>query len=454
MPLELFCAFVWALAIAALVVPLWLLAPAGQRGTVCAWLVLGLAAYAVKHLLILALPQWSDAPLDANGYAMHAEALFLHWTGVAVDPDAYWLAGYTHAWEATHGRLWMPEAAIPYAGVLGTSEWLYSALLALHLPTGATWPAWATATNLLIAAMLPAASWLLATKLGAGRAGAAAAAMLMAIDPATSVNASWLLKDVLTAIVAMLALLAACRLLEQASLKALLVLTLALAVLGATRFVGFVAIALTLGGIFVIGVARRDALHWTPLLAVALSLLVSASIATYPLDPDHTQIDDALLYRFDAANATMTASEGAQAFDPSVHEWRSRLRDDPLLAVFHAIARTLCAPYPWSVLKQPLTWESHMELYLFGSLVWLLCLPLIGIGVVKVARRRTAIDLLCLGVVLALALAYIAVLGEWSTRQRAFMNPLFFAFFGMGLVQVKDWLSARRLHGKARVAYG
>ena len=454
MPFDLLPIFAWSSVVATLLVPLWMLAPVDERDTVCAWLAIGVTAYAVKHLLIVALPQWSDTPLDASAYVTHAEALSLHWSGLPVDPEAYRLAGYIHWWGIEHGRLWMPNAPIPYAGVLGTSEWLYAGLLGLHLPFGAAWLNWATATNLLIAAMLPAMSWLLATELGAGRVGATAAATLMAVDPTTSINASWLLKDVLTTAVAMLALLAACRLRERSSLKALLILALALAALSATRFVGFIAIALALTSIVFVGLARRDALPWTHLLAVALSLLLSAGIAAYPQVPEHTQIIDTLINRFTAVNETLVAGERAQAFDPAVHEWRDRLRNDPLLAGLQVIARTLCAPYPWSFLKQPLTGESHMELYLLGSLVWLLSLPLIGIGLLTVARRRTFVDLLCLGVISALAFAYIVTLGEWSTRQRAFMNPLFFAFFGIGLMRARSWLSAGLPHRKTRVACG
>ncbi len=442
------------MTVATLVVPLGILAPPPARPSLFAWLVVGLIAYAIKHLLILASPQWGDTPVDVSAYVAHAEALSLHWSGLPVDPEAYRLAGYTSHWELENGRLWMPDASIPYAGVLGTSEWLYSALLALHGPLGSAWQSWAMGTNLLIAAVLPATSWLLALELGAGRAGAAAAATLMAIDPTTSVNASWLLKDVLTTAVAMLALLAACQLLRQTSLKALTVLTVALAILGATRFVGFVSIALTLTGVVFIGAARHGPLRWPPLVAIALSLLLSAAIATYPQSPDHIQALGTLFDRFEAANATMAAKDGARTFDPTVHEWRDRLRNEPLLATLQAIARTLFAPYPWSVLKQPPTWSSHMELYLPGSLVWLLCLPLIGIGALQLTRRRTAIDLLCLGIVLTLALAYIAVMGEWSTRQRAFMNPLFFAFFGLGLGQATAWLALRRHGGSTKVAYG
>src|SRR5690606_12039210 len=134
-------------------------------------------------------------------------------------------------WANSHGAWWAPDADIPFAGVLGTSEWLYAALLALHIPFGPDWPVWATATNLAAAAMLPGATWLLATELGAGRTAAMAGAALMALDPTTSINASWLLKDVVATAVALLALLAAVRLLARASLQALLVLTLCLGLL-------------------------------------------------------------------------------------------------------------------------------------------------------------------------------------------------------------------------------
>lgn len=258
MPIDPIPLILWAMAAATLMVPLLRIAPANQRTTVFAWTLVGAVAYTAKHLLIIALPQWTDAPSDASGYVAHAEALFLHWSAVPVDPDAYRLAGYSQDWAAAHGRFWAPHAQIPYTSVLGTSEWLYSALLALHLPIGPAWPAWAAGTNLLLAAMLPATSWLLAIELGADRMGAAAAAALMAIDPTTSVNASWLLKDVFTAAVAALALLAACHLLRRVSLQAMWILTLTLAVLVATRFVGFLAIACALAGLFLIGVVQHD----------------------------------------------------------------------------------------------------------------------------------------------------------------------------------------------------
>ena len=448
----------WALAIAVMAAPVIALADATQRRPVLGWMLAGGVCFGGKHLVLRNMPPWADTPLDAQGYALHADAFLHHWSSLPVDPLHHRLWGFlNNGWAQISGNpWWQPDADIPYASVFGTTEWLYSAFLGAHGTLGTDWESWAIASNVAMAALLPAVTWLLAKELGAGRWAATGAAALMAIDPTTSVNASWLLKDVLATVLAMWALLAATRLIrdEQGFTVPAAVLTLALALLSGTRLVGGLAIAIALVVVLVMTPRRSDGLLGSLLVAAGLSVAAYAVINYFPADVDAQRFIDALTGRLGATRDTMLASPQDAAFDPSVGDWTTRLQEDPLGAIAHAIARTLFAPYPWAVFKEPPTGLHHGELYLLGSTVWLLGLPLIALGMIHALRRRTSVDILLLTTVGTLAVVYVGVLGEWSTRQRAFMNPVFFAFFGLGLEKLKSWTAARQNYPKGHMDEG
>lgn len=88
--------------------------------------------------------------------------------------------------------------------------------------------------------------------------------------------------------------------------------------------------------------------------------------------------------------------------------------------------------YPWVILTDGLQFQSGIELYYLGVVLWIVCLPGIFWAVGQ-ALRHPSFPAAFVGLVLGACLvAYILFLGEWSTRQRVFMLPIFFALAAIG----------------------
>jgi hypothetical protein len=120
------------------------------------------------------------------------------------------------------------------------------------------------------------------------------------------------------------------------------------------------------------------------------------------------------------------------AVDDTVVDWYARLSKSPLKALATAASRTLFAPYPWVIITDGLNFRNGIELYYLGVVPWIICLPGIFWAIAR-AIRNPSFPAAFLGLVLGACLgAYIVFLGEWSTRQRVFMLPVFFALASIG----------------------
>jgi len=419
-----------ALTVAALVA--WQSAPDCRRQAV-GWAFAGMLACLVKIALLQQAPQWLDVPWDAQKYQANAEALHLHWLGYAVDPQTYDLTGYNAGWDASYGPLWTPQAPITYTGVFGTYEWLYVAYAALWQFVANDWVNWTIWSHAALAGIFPAGAFLLSRFLGASPAGARLAALLVLLDPLTATNASWLLKDTLVGFLVVLALLGAARLRDRPHWSGAVLVGIALGLLGGGRFVAYLATAIAL-------LVLLASMLWTGWRASAkavaaglcLSLPILLVLHVFPVHINPSMAGKAVIQRIGAQTQTLRAGKGDEGSDRVVIDWRERLTRDPLRAVATSISRTLFAPYPWAMAKGGLTGANHIELYYPGTILWIICLPLTVLGLLASVRRMAPESLWLIALLATLWLAYTVFLGEWSTRQRVFMIPVFFAFAALG----------------------
>ena len=404
------------------------------RRQAVAWAFAGMLACLVKIALLQQAPQWLDIPWDAQKYQANAEALYLHWRGFAVDPETYDLTGYNAGWNNLHGPLWKADAPITYTGVFGTYEWLYASYAALWQFVTADWVNWTIWSHAALAGIFPAGAFLLSRFLGTSQGAARLAALLVVLDPLTATNAAWLLKDTLVAFLAVLALLAAARLRERPHWGGALLLGTSLGLLAGGRLVAYLAIAIAL---LVLIVCLYRASKRVAAVAAAgglcLSLPIVLVLNVVPVQLNPSMAGKAVIQRIGAQTQTLRANKGEEGSDGVVIDWRERLTHDPVRAVATSISRTLFAPYPWAILKEGLTGSNYIELYYPGTIFWIICLPLTVLGLVAgVARKMAPESLWMLALLAALWLAYTVFLGEWSTRQRVFMIPVFFAFAALG----------------------
>lgn len=404
-----------------------------DRKSAVVWCLSGFLATCLKIWLVQQTPQWLDVSPDSRLYQLHAQAFALHWRGEPVDALSYKLHGFLASWASGRGLVWAPDMTLSYSGVLGTHEWLYAALLGSWHLLADDWLVWATYSNAALAAIFPAASYGIARCLGASTKVASAAALLALVDPSSGVNASWLLKDTLAGFLAVAATWGVLRTLQAPNESAPLVLFITAAGLACVRFAGFAALILAIAvvAMTLFGRARRQSLKH-------LSICVLGSLVLFGVlysSPQHMTLRSlvvATALPLEAQEATLNADEGQRATDSTVMDWQTRWNEDPLEATVTSAAHTLFAPYPWVALTHGLSGTNSIELYYPGVLLWITCLPGILWGIPTGLRRTPREGLFLACMLFALLGAYTLFLGEWSTRQRVFMLPVFFGYAAMG----------------------
>jgi hypothetical protein len=413
------------------------IAEPGDRRIVAQLVVAGLCAGALKIWLVQHAPQWLDVPPDALKYQRHAEALAAHWRGATVNSQTYSLDGLV---EIQHLEQWWPNAKLPYSAVLGTHEWLYAAYLAVWAYITPDWLNWATYSNAAFAALFPAGAFGIARAMGSRVPIATLAGALALVDPSAAVNGAWLLKDTLACWFAIVGIWAALAIIDKPRLTPVLVLAVALGALGAVRFLGFAAVFLAVFALLPVLLAKRRILALSGLAVASLcGLILFGSLNNLPAQEGHPSLGTPLA----AVSAIVTGQEKtlavsqeadmtSSAVDSTVVDWHDRLAKSPIEALATAVARTLFAPYPWVILTDGLHYQSGIELYYLSVALWIVCLPGIFWAIGQ-AIRYPSFPAAFVGLVLgACLIAYILFLGEWSTRQRVFMLPIFFALAAIG----------------------
>jgi hypothetical protein len=413
------------------------LAEPGDRKVAAQFVLVGLFIACLKIWLVQQTPQWLDTPLDAIKYQLNAEALAAHWHGEAVNSQLYRLDGLSKIFGQD---LWSPGTYLPYSSVLGTHEWLYAAYLAVWAYITPHWPVWAAYSNAALAALFPAATFGIARALGSTTRVAALGGTITLVDPSAAVNGAWLLKDTPACWCVVIVVWAALAILRKPRLKLVLFLGIALGILGAVRFMVLMAVLLAILVLLPALLMRCRLLTSSSLFAASLcglylfgTLYFLPNGSTVPiLERPAVALKAITFGQVKTLSTSRKADMGSSAVDETVVDWYARLSKSPLKALATAASRTLFAPYPWVMITEGLHFRSGIELYYLGVVLWIICLPGVFWTIV-LAIRNPSFPAAFLGLVLGACLgAYIVFLGEWSTRQRVFMLPVFFALAAIG----------------------
>lgn len=443
-----FCIFLVLASITGLIATA--LAAPQERKAVAVWYLLGLTAAIIKIWLLQKAPQWGDVSLDSKLYQLHAEAFSLHWLGHPIDAQAYRLSGFLNWWVSSHGQLWRPDMQITYASVFGTHEWFYSALLACWRLITDDWQVWAMYSNAAFAGAFPAASYGVVRHLGGSPRVATAAAILTLIDASVGVNASWLLKDTLAGLFAVIAIWATLKILREPGWSPAWILGLAATGLSMTRFAAYAALLLSL--VLLLGLFfRRISSQTITRLGISVigSMVLFGALYSAPKIPTPSSLLDSAIMPFTAQKHTLAAGdESSKAYDPSVALWHAHLAENPVGAILTSAARTIFAPYPWVAASRGLSGTNHIELYYLGMPLWIVCFPGILWGILICIRIPSGAGFFVACMLLALLGAYTLFLGEWSTRQRVFMLPIFFGYAAIGwhdlYMRSRAWITSRQ----------
>lgn len=427
----------------------------------------GLVCYTGQILLIQMLPQSRDLIPDSVTYRLNAEALVLHWRGEPVPARAF------HVFPYPDVRLteWLPGAPWGYAFVFGSYHFLYQLYAAvIYVLVGSHPQAVILSHAILLASMAVLAAGVVRLLFDSGRA-AAVAALLVLLDTNFAVNAAFMLKDTLAMWLAVLIALLSVRLLRKRDLTLAdtVVLTAALTLLSCARFhaVMIAFLALAAGAVGAGLGASRVAVRVSAVIAVTLTLSGVAKIHSYELSAAETLkaaaranwnsikgATDVVGTSWSVAavsvrstapttSAPPTTTQGVAVPTPapirgdeSVIGFSRALLMRPVVTVVKGAAHTLFAPYPWVAFTRGLR-GNFVELHYPGTVLWILGLPLLAVGLAGLGARRPE-RLYVLVLLASTTLLYMAVYGEFSTRQRQFMAPVCWGLAAYGLMAVVE----------------
>jgi hypothetical protein len=410
------------------------LAERHQKGRTILLILAGFFAALLKIWIYQQAPQWNDISPDSVRYQLHAQALALHWKGESVDAAAYQLRGFLN-WHQHLGPYWRTETSIPYAYVFGSHEWIYTAILAWWKSISDQWVYWGVYSNAVWASTFPAASYGLAWRLTSSNRIATFAAIIALVDPLSGVNAAWLLKETFTGFIAVVAAWSVVRLLDSPTILITALASVFIAVLGCTRYVAFVAI---LGSSTIIAISLLRKEHFRSLghlsVAIIASTIIFGSLYNFPRTMTGDTWITTLTSPLQSQKKTFTtdSTKNTRTGDSSVIEWRSRWKSDPIGAAATSAARSLFAPYPWTAITHGLSYDNWVELYFPGMILWIIGLPGLIWGVIISLRNTSRESVFLVLYMAAIFAAYTLFFGEWSTRQRVFMLPVFFTFSSIG----------------------
>ena len=409
-----------------------ILAPKGNRCIVSILVLAGVLISLGKIAIVQHTPQWRDIPPDSITYQLRSEALSKHWNGLSVDSSDYHLSGL----EARQESTWKSESTLAYTSLFGSREWLYSGYVGLWYWIAGPSTDWVIISNAAWAAFFPAAAYGIAFLLSGSLKLSWWSAGLALIEPMSGVNASWLLKDTLAGFLTMAVLWAGIDYLRSERKATVAILLLTLSLLSTVRYVSFLALLAGLGLVGVWLIVRKT---YKPAVVLLISTIGAVTLTGYlyqtPVSAAismQKMLSAVLVHPIEAAVQTLTARHG-DSYDEAVFSWKEAFKTDPVRAVFKSIMHTMFAPYPWEVFYPGLTKRLANELYYPGMLLWIICLPGIFVAIARAIRDDYDpawwLLIFYLGFMLA---AYTVFFGEWSTRQRVFVLPAFFALASIG----------------------
>ena len=422
-----------------------LIAPPGEKrramwlAGLCLILALG------KIWLFQQAPQWWDTIPDSITYDLNARAFALHWQGKVLAAEEYKLRGFLEWHEAGFvGAEWKREDSLSWASVIGSNEWLYTTYVALwYWLTGASRDA-VIFSNAIWVAFFPVAAFVITLLLSAPRNVALFATVLAFVNPMAEVNASWLLKDTLIGFLAMVCLCTAMRIIKEDNWHLVPCLGAFLAFLSIGRYGAFLGF-LCASALVMAYMMYRRRIKSVRILAVSLLMAwcLSGLLTNMPnvVKPNVLSAPSSSL---SGSVRVFQRGERDSGADDTVVRWKTSFNQNPALAVVKSIAHTLFAPYPWVALSPGLTWNLANELYYPGMVFWIFYLPGIFWALWHGVRKRDPSFWLLAFFLASQLAAYTIFFGEWSTRQRVFALPAFYALAAIGWTDLyRHWLELR-----------
>ena len=438
-----------------------IIADASQRKILCLLFLGGLAWFTFAILEVRSFPQATAEAPDASTYHLYATAITTHWNGEVVRREDFPLP-----WLDQHGRDWFPEENLPLGYVMGTRNYLYQAYAAVIYYFTGIHRIHVYLSQAILLAAIPPFVFGIAQLLFRERRVALLAVCLVFVDANFPVVGAFLLKESLLCLIILVVLWLTILVFRGAFQWYIpVLLVMAIAGLSVLRFHGNVAWWLAM--FLVLGIAKNccGKLRWY-IAGLVLASYVAAAVVFLPpwTWGKHFQFSIGLT---DVASTNLVALYGGVgtlvkawigetvenepsissfkniAREPWTADWFQLVKDDPFKALIRSIVRTVFAPYPWIWFKDGLLGNNWYELMYPGVIPWCFGFPF---GIVALWKLRIKISpmlffiFIWIGVTVAF---YLVFQGEFSTRARVHLMPVFWIFIAYGLVTVY-----RRLKGE------
>ena len=412
-----------------------------------------LFVYSAMILLIQKTPQWKDVRLDAITYDLQGRAIAKYLKNEPVPEKDYGLV-------VNDGDVWTRNSTQSMAYTLGSVHTLYQMYIGLIYYVSEPNPQVVIISHASMLAVLPLLCFLISFNYFSNINISLITSMLVLFDSNFIVNSIWLLKDTLATLLLTMSFLILLKVIEcKERINFSLVgngvgLTILLHLLSSARFHASIAFWIIIFIIAILKFYRKENSGGVYLLVIMLVSFYASGLVKLPINNfSNLQTYKEAMYgniissggsiKAVINNATSSTEKiPNSSSDSAVSSFYMRLKSSPGKALTEVVTRTLFAPYPWGIVTDGYKGRAT-ELYWIGTILWVLNLPFILIGLIKFCKKSSFEQMAPFFISLLVICAYLITYGEFSTRQRQFLVPIFWVWAAYGITITSLWLRKR-----------
>ena len=398
------------------------------KGSMLRLFAVGFIVSSVWFFAMHFTPQIFDVQSDSLKYIEYSKAISLHWSGKEVYMQEYPLQGLL----IRNIEVWQPESSLPIVSVLGTQHIVYHLFLAVWQTVTAD-VFWLKAANIpFMAACFPLTLFLASALFAPKHRLVFFPCVLLAFNSAFYALGSVVLRDTIITFLVLLLfafLTSYWRFVRKSYLIGIMFVIMIF--MGLRYHFGLLFFLAAVGMFLLLYLMpnRKDSRSFFAIRRIKLKFFFIALFSLLGV-----LMGDIVLLGWD----TILGSFGLALYDGGMANGVANGVANGRVNFFIGIVRTLFAPYPWVAIYPGLTWESYYELFLLGSFIFILFLPVLFIGLHTILQRRLLLQIFILFFIALVAAAYFVAFGEFSTRQRESVMPYLWVVVAFGIKQILD----------------
>ncbi len=378
---------------------------------------------------------------DSEQYKLFSQALVEHWRGNDVYISEYSLPGLSR-----ENPTWKADAYISYAKIFLSVHYLYEVYLGIFQYLTDMDLRWVLVGNVLFLAAVPVITFNIAGTIFEEKRYALFAGGLTLLDPSFAGVGVYIIKDSLTVFLVSILLLVSIKILnDKPSFRMLLLFAVFIVLTAISRYPAIIGVY---GGLvfFLLLMKFRNKQPVARLVVVMIAAFIMTGYAhyqnkyfeemftvnPYPIlktlkNKGEINFNDKVNVSDEAGNSGRIAGsqKETRTDEPVTAE------DSFALRIAKSITHTLFAPYPWTIISSGVQYKFS-ELFIPGVTMWILALPFVVFFLFRASYLNAPEILFLVSTSAIIMFLYIVGYGEFSTRHRVFLLPVYWVLATAG----------------------